>query len=310
MPVVLRTTWRCLPLALLLLSLLSGCAQERNCALVPITEVPLYEHNNLLMVPAAVDGKPVTLLVDTGAERTILTEDAARRLQLPPDGHQTRSVGIGGFSANLDVQVPGIVLGHTRFPLDRLAVGRFNIDGPGIHVDGLLGADILLAFELDLDIPNHRLMLYRLRQCPGARPPWPAVQIDGVGARRDRMLLPIALNGVGGMAVLDTGAQSTAISQDLAERAGVTPQALAADPRVMVHGAAPQPIALPVHQFQALRIGPETIDKPRIAVVPQVGGLGDGLIGADFVHGRRIWLSLATRELFIAAPPPVEDSAR
>ena len=39
--------------------------------------------------------------------------------------------------------------------------------------------------------------------------------------------------------------------------------------------------------------------EPALPVVPTVGGMGDGLVGADFLRGRRVWLSFSTQRLFV-----------
>jgi predicted aspartyl protease len=293
-----------LPLLVLFLAVLSGCAPPESCDLMPLANMPLDVRHNLMFVTAEIGDQPVRLLVDTGAERTVLTEAAAGRLGLPHDTHHvTRSFGIGGMSADWDVFIPGIVLGHTRFPVPRLAVADFTMDHTeGPPADGLLGADILLAFDMDIDIPARRLTLYRVRRCAGAVPPWPvpAIPITGIEARRDRLLVPFQLDGAAGMAVLDTGAQATTIGMAMAERLGLSAAALEADRRIVVHGAAPQPLAVHVHRFRELRVGDARVESPRLAVVPRSNGLGDGLLGGDFLRGRRVWLSLATRRLFVS----------
>jgi hypothetical protein len=38
---------------------------------------------------------------------------------------------------------------------------------------------------------------------------------------------------------------------------------------------------------------------PSLPVVPMPEGMGDALVGADFLHGRRVWLSFATRHMFV-----------
>jgi hypothetical protein len=247
-----------LPLLLLLLGL-AGCAAPDNCALVPLADMPLDLRQNLMFVTAGIAGKPVRLLVDTGAERTVLTEATVARLGLAHDPHHmTRSFGIGGSSANWDADIPGIVLGGTRFPVEHVAVGHFAIDHVnGPQADGLLGADILLAFDMDIDEPAHRLTLYRVRRCPEAVPPWhqAAIRIGGLEARRDRLLVPITLDGVNGMAILDTGAQATVIGMNLAQRLGLSTETLATDRIIMAHGAAPQPEAVHVHRFRGAHPG-------------------------------------------------------
>ena len=292
------------PLCALLLALLAGCATQPYCKLVPLAAVPVQVRHNLLLVTADIDGNPARLVVDTGAERTTLTESAVQRLHLQRDGHRTRAVGIGGVSANQDAKVSGIRLGGTRFPMESVPVGQFALPPlPSGPIDGLLGADILLAFDVDLNIPAHQLTLYRVRTCPIAVPPFPAIDVSGVSARRDRMLVPITVNGVSGQAVLDTGSQISAISQEMARRAGVTSAVLAHDPAITLHGASPHPVRVPIQRFHSMTIGGEPVLYPRLAVVPDGGGLGDGLIGADFIRGRRLWLAFPTKKMFIAAAP-------
>ena len=38
---------------------------------------------------------------------------------------------------------------------------------------------------------------------------------------------------------------------------------------------------------------------PELPVVPKVGGMGDALVGADFLRGRRVWLSFSTQRIFV-----------
>lgn len=297
------------PALLLLLFGLAGCAADPYaptvagvCPLVRVAEMPLHAHGNLLFVQASIDGAPITLLVDTGAERTLLTEDTVKQLHLPRDyEHVTRTWGIGNPTASWDALLPdGLVLGGTHFPVDRVTVGDFAIPQPG--AGGLLGADILLAFDLDLDLPDHRLTMYRARrECPHAAPPWnePYLALDGITVQRDRLMVPFELDGVAGRGVLDTGAQLSSISLRMAEKIGVDKQALSDDRLVMAHGAAPEQVAVHIHHFQELRVGPAVMEAPALPIVPMTGGMGDALVGADFLRGRRVWLSYSTQRVFV-----------
>ncbi len=293
-------------IALLLLLLVSACGNPINCDLVEVAKMPLEVRSRLLVVPAGIGGKWVTLLVDTGAERTVLSGEAATRLALERDAKiVTRSTGMGGsFTAN-DAIIPGLVLGGVRFPLQRVSVGQFRF-GPGLEADGLLGSDVLLAFDLDIDVPGRQLTLYRPRNCPDVRPPWnePFERVPGVRAQRDRLLVPLELDGVSGMGILDTGAQATTIGLRMGDRLGMTPMALAGDPIVQHHGAGPGTMAARLHRFSLLRIGPAVATSPVLSVLPVDAGVGDALVGEDFINGRRIWMSFANREVFIATTRP------
>src|SRR6185437_9803177 len=224
---------RWLHMALLLIGV-AGCAANRYgpdangvCPLIHLAEMPAVVRGNLVFVQATISGEPVTLMVDTGAERTLLTEATVNRLKLSLDtSHTTRTFGIGTPTQSYDAKLPdGLTLGGTRFPVDRVTVGKFAIDhAAGGSADGLLGADILLAFDMELDLPDSRVSLYRARrQCPTAGPPWkpPYISLPGITTRRDRLLIPFELDGVHSMAVLDTGAQLSAVSRRLAQQLGV-----------------------------------------------------------------------------------------
>ncbi|MEJ0016592.1 MAG: retropepsin-like aspartic protease [Acetobacteraceae bacterium] len=300
--------------AVLLLSLLAlaACAgdigarrADGTCPLIRLAEIPLEARSNMLFVQAKIGTEPVTLLLDTGAERTLLTEAAVNRLQLPRDyQHATRTFGIGSPTAAWDAKLPdGLVLGTTRFPVDSVTVGQFAINQiAGGPADGLLGADILLAFDLDLDLPANHITVYRARrECPDATPPWkePYVAVNGIGTQRDRLLVPFELDGVAGMGILDTGAQLSSVSQRMAERTGVGLEQLAADRTVIAHGAAPEHVPVRIHRFRELRVGPALLRDPLLPVVPMSSSMGDALVGADFLQDRRVWLSFSTNRMFI-----------
>jgi len=295
-----------------LLLLLAGCAAapgarraDGTCPLIRMAEMPLETHSDMLFVSAAIDGQPIRLLVDTGAERTLLAESTVDRLRLPRDfQHSTRTFGIGSPTATWDARLPtGLVLGGTHFPVDTVTVGRFAIGQvAGVPADGLLGADILLAFDVDLDLPARRITFYRARRaCPEATPPWHEtyVAVGGIGTRSDRLLMPIELDGVQGMGILDTGAQLSTISHRLAERTGLSSDDLARDRTVMAHGAAPDHVPVRIHRFREFRVGPAVREAPLLPVVSMSSGMGDALVGADFLAGRRVWLSFSTQRMFI-----------
>ncbi len=286
----------------LLLMVLAGCAQPPidNCDLVLLARAPLQKQHNLLTVPVGINGQWVNLIVDTGAERTTLSEDAAKRLGMSRDArYVTRSGGVGGVSTNQDVRVDSMVLGGVRLPIERLAVSQF---GEGLQADGLLGADILLAFDLDIDAPGGSLSLYRVRRCAVATPPWAeeAVPIAAISVRRDRMLVPFAIDGVAGSALLDTGAQSTVIGAAMATRMGIAQQPRGGDPVIRIRGVGANTIVARIHSFQEFRIGPAVYRGVRLPILPTDLGGVDALVGQDFLRDRRVWMSFPTRQLFVS----------
>jgi len=294
---------------LLLAVILAGCvtSPKVTCDLTMIAQMPLEVQDHLLVVPAGINGKKVHLVVDSGAERTTISDAAAGRLGLPHDPrYVNRSLGVGGVTTMTDVAIERLVLGGVHFPVNRIAVGSFRLQtARGLNADGLLGADILLAFDMDIDVPGGKLTLYRRRICLNMRPPWaePAIEIIGVRARKDRLLVPFELDHLSGLAILDTGAQGNVIGVEMARRMGLGAQTLAQDPAVRQHGVGPGETISRLHQFSLLRIGPVVEEAPRITVLPSDFGIGDALLGEEFLQGRRVWLSFRNRQIFVSKRP-------
>ena len=162
-----------------------------------------------------------------------------------------------------------------HFPIQRVAAGAFDLhNGSGLNADGLLGADILLAYDMDIDVPAGMLTLYRSRLCPDMQPPWqePWIEITGVRTRKDRLLVPFELDGAEGMALLDTGAQGNVLGVAMARRMGLSEQELAADPAVRNAGTGGV-ILSRRHIFNRLRVGPVVEASPEMTVCHRISGL-------------------------------------
>jgi len=288
-----------------LLVLLTRCAPSKaDCNLTMIAQMPLQVQDHLLVVPADLNAARVSLVVDSGAERTTISDAVAERLGLPHNSrYRTRSLGIGGRTVTTDVDLDRLVLGGVNFPIERAAVGTFRLQNErGLQADGLLGADVLLAFDMDIDVPGGKLTLYRARHCAESGPPWqePAVQITGVATRKDRLLLPFELDGQSGMAILDTGAGRNVIGLDMARRMGLNEQTMGEDAKVRQRGVGPAEAIGYLHRFNLLRIGSTAETAPLIAVQLSDAGIGDALIGEPFLHGRRVWISFQNRQVFVS----------
>jgi predicted aspartyl protease len=289
---------------LLLFGLTScGTSSEIDCKLTMVAQMPLRLQDRLPVLPAGINGKWVQLVVDSGAERTTISSAAADRLGLPHDPrYKVQLVGIGGATTSTDVTIDRLVLGGVHFPVERVAVGAFNLQNErGLNADGLLGADILLAYDIDIDVSHGMLTLYRSRICPNMRPPWkePAIELTGVEARKDRLLLPFDLDGAKGMALLDTGAQGNVLGLTMARRLGLTKQSLARDPAVRNTGTGGVTISR-LHRFGQLRVGPLLEEAPEIVVLTSDFDVGDALLGEEFLQGRRVWFSFRNRQIFVS----------
>jgi predicted aspartyl protease len=277
---------------------------DGTCRIEPLARAPIETRANLLFLTAAIDGAPVRLLVDTGAERTTLTEAAVARLGLVRDTrYRTQMRGIGDATNSFDAKTHTLIFGSAQFSGLNMTVGQFASDEiAGQSFDGLLGTDILASFDVEIDPAAGQMTLFRPRPCTDATPPWtpPYITLEATGPPRGRLQIPIQLDSVLGIAVLDTGAQITTVSERLALRAGVTASMLSQDPSGMAKGASPNAVAARAHRFGELRVGPTLVRAPVLAVLPMSGSSAEALIGANFLRGQKIWLSFASRRVFLA----------
>lgn len=218
----------------------------------PIT----LDRTNRMTLPVTLGGAgPFGFIVDTGSERTVVSNELAARLALRSAG-RARVVGIAeAVMADL-YHVDNLQL--RELPLSQLTVPAFSQNNIG--APGLIGIDSL---------ENHRLLIdfvagqMDIRPSPRTRSPRREPEIDRdaivVTARRrvGRMILSNAmLNGRRIDVVVDTGAQSSvgnlALQRLVRRQGGQRGGALATGQLTSVTGAT---LAVQVGQIQRITVG-------------------------------------------------------
>ena len=131
---------RGLILVFLLLAPLQALAQRR------IVTVPFRSVDSFILVDAKIDGTPVRLLVDTGANKTILNAKSFCKTEMNVTRPVNRGAGIVGNALRLRVDLE---IAHQFVFSQRVSV--MNLEELsrrfGIQFDGLLGQDILNQFR-------------------------------------------------------------------------------------------------------------------------------------------------------------------
>ena len=130
----------------------------------PAQEVPAAEPGAIaiavragapVVADALLNGVALRLLVDTGADRTVIAPEALARAGIALTGPTIRIVGVAGSAVATLVSVPRLDLGGAR--IGPLAVVAWTVPADG--VDGLLGRDVLDAFTLTVDTASGRATL-------------------------------------------------------------------------------------------------------------------------------------------------------
>lgn len=295
---------------LLALALPSACAAAPPrarltpdpCRPVEQVELPLREARNFLLTPATLDGKPVTLLVDTGAETTTLTPQAVIALNLARDpGHSKTLVGVTGNVSSAgarlrELSLAGHIVGGTR----NVAVGDLpSLEGIDPPVAGLLGADVLAGFDVELDLPAGRMALYAPSTCADWRPWAGGVQAHFRRSRGGLAFLDVQVEGRPVRAMLDTGARTSLLTRQAAQALGVTEATLAGDMARTGRGVGGGTVTLREHRFDTFGL-PGAIARNMILNVADLPLAGaELLLGADYLGHRHLWISYAAGKLYL-----------
>ncbi len=119
---------------------------------------------SLIVVPVMINEHgPYKFLLDTGANKTILSKDVADSLGIP-GGKVQRLLSAGGDLAVSARTLNSLRLGVTRAENVEIAVGNLPLMKT-LHVEGLLGGDYLRLFKISIDYDN---MIVEIQPCcPG-----------------------------------------------------------------------------------------------------------------------------------------------
>ncbi|MBL8558850.1 MAG: aspartyl protease family protein [Hyphomonadaceae bacterium] len=211
-----------------------------------------------ILAPVWLNGQgPFLFIVDTGANRTVLAPETARRLGLD-------------FSAGEPAVVHGVT-GSELAPMARVAelrigaIVRRNVDMPvltsRVHAtaDGMLGADNLTGTRISVDFRRNRIDISDSRAAP-ARPQ----RATSLPAEMRFGLLPLVRGRVADVqveAVVDTGAERSIGNSAL--RAALIAQRTRtrADGQTLVFGAVGPHVSADIIWVPRLRIGAGNVTK-------------------------------------------------
>jgi predicted aspartyl protease len=267
--------------------------------------VPFATMGHTVLVHAMLNHQePVTLLLDTGATRTLLTPDMARRLGISPELDAPRSpmVMLGGQQEEMPlVRLASLAVGDAA--VEDLQVGVFTALPHAPFIDGLLGGDFLKHFTLRLDYAQSRLQLIpqdtpntpsRLATSPPAAvlSTMPAEVID------NHILVQAMLNHTEPVTLLlDTGASHTMLTPETARRAGLRPTPHRPMGRLKVVGG--QQVQFPLVPVAALAMGEAVVKNLQVGLLATFPGTRpvDGLLGGDFLEHFTLTLDYSAKRL-------------
>nr|WP_312054662.1 pepsin/retropepsin-like aspartic protease family protein [Brevundimonas diminuta] len=162
-------------------------------------------------VEVDLDGRKALFVIDTGAERSAVSDRLAQALSLPP-GPPVLVHGITTAQMTPTVRLPHLAFSERRFAGLVLPVFPYGLLG----ADGLLGLEVLSRFRLTLDLRRRRVMMaasgpdvVRRGLSFGGRASRLGQDITDVRSGRFSQLIltQVAADGVPAVAFIDSGAQ-------------------------------------------------------------------------------------------------------
>ncbi len=275
------------------------------CQVTPRASVRIEMAGGLVLLPVAINGAVEQFVLDTGAERSVVGLAAASRLKLARDEWVSTDIeGAGGADRRrlgrpASLSLGGLALRRRTVAADQsVVVGPIPNEVAGRPIAGLLGQDFLSPYDLDLDIPAGTLSLYAVSGCAGRFLPWTGryAAIPAWRPVRNVLALPLRLAGGAVQAELDSGAEATTLTLP-----GMVQLGLAAGGPEQVSGFGPGSLAARTQRFPAVQVGTLPMAPAELVICPirTMRSIG-ALLGADWLASRRVWVSWATDQVFVA----------
>jgi predicted aspartyl protease len=243
-------------------------------------------------IPVMLDGRALSLLVDTGGASSTIKGELAREMGLSVKQTQRRLAGVGGSLMNLAVAS------------ENLSIAELRVDSKPIYVesrplpsaDGTLAADILRDYDVEFDMAQNRMSLAASSACAAPQELTAGLPIE-VG-QSGHVRFPVTVDGKIIMATLDTGAATSVMSLRAAAALGITQASPGLE---LVHDSGRD--RLYTYPFQALQIGGVTVNKPSIAIASDnflPGMDAEMVLGIDALSQMRFTIAYGRSLLYIS----------
>ena len=295
---------------LLAAAILLAAPVQVRAACPAAASVPLILSQNELFLPVMLNGSPAQMVLDTGAGITVISNAAAGERDIPHDfDHHADLGGVGGSDSILFIgQVDSLGLGELTLKHQSYPIVDMPQRAPdGTPAAGLLGADVLKHYDIEIDIPAGKLGFYQT-SCADTAPPWQDAP-EPIGITLDagaHILTPFKLEGIEMTGVLDTGASWFTVTARAALRTGLSQDDLAAARPLNGTGVNARGWNGYVERFHSVQIGNTRYANMPTAVVQSRdiqaydGLLGqDSLLGMNLLKESRLWISYRARQLYI-----------
>ena len=297
----------------------AAATAQPACKLQQVAEWTVREDRNHLVIDGAINGKPIGVALDTGASRSVILRSTAVRLELPrSEARGQRMYGIGGETRVEIAQVDALELGAASTPaLAFLVAGEIAFGG---GIDLLLGQDFLSKFDVEFDLADRKVRLFRPQGCDDTSLAYWTKDVAGQVAlepaddRQQKIAFTVEVNHARLPAILDSGAPMSILSRTHAQSVGVAPGGAGVTAGPPIRGLGARSAESWIGSFTEFAIGNESIPDVRIRfanlydntsyeatgshIARTVAPTQPMLLGADFLRAHRTLVSNSQRRMY------------
>ncbi len=275
-----------------------------DCKLGKLAEIPVTLEGLAPIVPAAINGVQGRFLLDTGAFYSTLTRAGSQRVKLKVNPSKVVLVqGVGGEEENGIGVAQSFAFGGVEATGVEFLVGGRRFLRPDLA--GLIGQNVLGSSDVEFDLANGVVRFFKPMGCEKADLGyWAAGKAGAVplevsqNVRQSPILATVEVQGRPVKALFDTGAWTSFLSRDAAQRLGLKLEAPEVQAAGSSHGVGAFSIRTLLVPVTSFALGGETVRNTRLRVGDGGTGEADMLIGADFFLSHRIYVSKAQRRLY------------
>lgn len=199
----------------------AASAADAPCRLIRAESIDLETTaSGVVTISVTIENKPARLLIDTGAAFSVLNSSFARSL-----GHEPHMIPngiyftmIGGYKLRNMVTVDSLTVG-------RLTAKKFQFvstppEAMGEDAAGVLGADVLGAYDVEIDFLAGKFNIFSQNRCDGNVVYWtqePFAEVPITLGSDEHITIPVTLDGKEFTAIADTGAYRSFMSYEVAK---------------------------------------------------------------------------------------------
>jgi predicted aspartyl protease len=257
------------------------------------------------VISAKINGLDTSFLVTSGAFYSMISPAAAARynLKLRPISKEMKINAGFGDKEMQRATVNELALGELVLPNRELVVGTYSGEAGNI---GMLGQEILGAFDVEYDLANGIIRLFQVQGCEHAmlaywvKPDQAYSIVDLKPPTQTATMASVYINDTNVVAFFNTGAPLSALSMRSAEHAGIHPYTAG------VQKIKAGTFIAPIGDF---KVGDgEEIKHTKLLVWEPPPGMsishlpipvGDMVIGIDFFLSHRIFVANSQRKMYL-----------